>query len=53
MKFVDEGTGAPGGLRGKRGGAIPGAEAGEDPFDEELVAAAEPGFDPQAFGGHA
>ncbi len=34
------------GLGGKRGGAMPGAEAGEEPFEEELVAAADAGLEP-------
>lgn len=36
-----------GSFGGKRGGAMPGAEAGEEPFDEELVAATDAGFEPQ------
>lgn len=50
MKFA--GLGGACGLRGKRGGAIPGAEAGEEPLEDELVAAADPGLDPQALEDH-
>lgn len=39
-----------GGFREKRGGAMPGAEAGEEPLEEELVAAAEAEFEPEALG---
>lgn len=47
MKFEEAGEEF---LLGKRGGAMPGADAGDDPLEEED--AAEAGADPDPFGGH-